>query len=723
MAKSRASDSGSDPSRKGTSRARRAVDGGASADAGADTGADADTDANTDTDADTLARASARVAALTDEIRRHDVLYYERDAPAIADAEYDALLDELAALEAAHPELLAPDSPTQRVGGRPVAALVSVEHRQPMLSLQNTYSREDVLEWVQSLADFLGESAGEPVFSIEPKLDGLALELVYEDGALVRAVTRGDGRIGDDVTHNVATIRSVPRRLATDAPPALLEVRGEVIMTHASFRRVNAERESAGEETFVNPRNLASGTLKMLDPRQVRKRPLDFVAYGFGALDGFDAASHGEAVAQIAAWGLPVAGDLATRGDLETVLAHHEALRARRNTLPFDVDGTVIKVDDFALQRRLGVRSKSPRWAIAYKFPAQQATSLVKRIEVSVGRTGALTPKAVLEPVYVGGVTVENVTLHNRDEIERLGVRPGSRVLVERAGDVIPKIVAVTEPGDGAPFVMPEHCPACGTPVVDDAEEVVLRCPNARCPAVFRRRLEHFVSRAALDIEGMGAKLIEQLCDTGRVARLSDVFALTHEDLASLPRMGDLSARNVLDGVAAARTRSFARVLYAFGIRHVGETVAALIADRWPSIAALRAVSADDLQDVAAIGPAVARSLLDWLADADEQADVDRMLSLGLAPTTPVAATSGTGILAGRSVLFTGALAELSRREAAELVKAHGGKLASGVTAKLDILVVGEKPGSKLKKANELGIEVLDEAAFLQLIRGGASRP
>ncbi|MCB9896848.1 MAG: NAD-dependent DNA ligase LigA [Planctomycetes bacterium] len=667
---------------------------------------------------DDLERARARVDELTRQIRRHDDLYYAKDAPEISDAEYDALVRELAAVETAHPELLSPDSPTQRVGGRPVEGLVSVEHRQPMLSLANTYSREEVLEWLESITAYLG--GDDPLrFSIEPKLDGVALEIVYEQGELVRAVTRGDGKVGDDVTHNVVTIRSVPRRLKTKKPPALLEVRGEVIMTHASFRAVNAERDSAGEEPFVNPRNLASGTLKMLDPQQVRKRPLDFVAYGFGATEGFAATSHGEAIATIASWGLPTSGELATLGDIESVLAHYDALQAKRNGLPFDVDGTVIKVDDFALQRRLGVRSKSPRWAIAFKFPAQQVTSVVERIEIQVGRTGALTPKAVIRPVYVGGVTVENVTLHNKDEIERLGVKVGARVLVERAGDVIPKIVAVTEAGDGEPFAMPERCPVCGTPVVDDEEEVVVRCPNPLCPAVFKRRLEHFVSRGALDIEGMGSKLIESLCETGLVRRLSDVFALEKEALAALPRMGELSAQNVLDGVEAAKTRSFARFLYALGIRHVGETVAALVADRWTSLDALRAVTADALQDVAAIGPAVAESLLGWLADEREQADVDRMLALGLAPTAPVVARAGEGVLAGRSFLFTGALAELSRREANELVKAHGGKLLSGVSSNLDVLVVGDKPGSKLKKANELGVQVMTEAEFLELVRGG----
>ncbi len=667
------------------------------------------------------AKSAARHRELVAEIARHDELYYQEDAPVISDAEYDALLRELEELEAAHPSLVTPDSPTQRVAGRPVSSLTPREHRRPMLSLSNTYSREEVLEWFDSVRDFLGDSADAALFHIEPKLDGVALELVYEAGRLACAITRGDGRTGDDVTHTVRTIGDVPRRLTGDDPPVLLEVRGEVVMTHANFAVVNTAREEAGEELFINPRNLASGTLKMLDPRVAATRPLDFMAYGLGACDGFAARGHAEAMEAVEALGVRTTGDLSLRGTLEEVLAHHDDLLSRRGDLPFDVDGTVIKVDDHALQSRLGERSRSPRWAIAFKFPAQTATSVVREIQLQVGRTGAITPKAVIEPTYVAGVTIEHVTLHNKDEIERLGVKVGDRVLLERAGDVIPKILQVTEDGGGEPFVMPDRCPVCDTPVVQDSEEVVVRCPNPACPAVLARRIEHFVSRAAMDVEGMGGKLVAQLVDTGLVTRLADLYTLTQEQLEELPRMGETSARNVLAGLEASKTRPFARVLFGLGIRHVGQHVAEVVADRWGGFEALRGASQEALEDVAEIGPTVASSLVAWLQDEDEQAQVDRMIEAGLAPATPAPAATGDGPLAGRSFLFTGKLERMSRREANEMVKAAGGRLVSGVSKNLDVLVVGEKPGSKLKKAQELGIEVLEEEAFLELVRGGDS--
>jgi len=661
---------------------------------------------------------SAEHAALADEIRRHDELYYQKDAPQISDAEYDALLRRLFDLEAEHPELATEDSPTQRVAGAPLAQLDAVPHRKPMLSLANTYSREEVVDWFESTRDYLGADDDALAFRIEPKLDGVAIELVYEHGRFVRAITRGDGKVGDDVTHNARTIRGVPRALHTDAPPALLEVRGEVVMTHASFATVNARREAAGEELFVNPRNLASGTLKLLDPREAARRPLDFLGYGLGVTEGFEAESHSEAMEQLEAWGVPTTAEWGLSGDLDAVLAHYDALLAGRDELPFDVDGSVIKVNAHALQKRLGERSRSPRWAIAFKFPARRASSVLREIQVQVGRTGALTPRAVIEPVHVGGVTIEHVTLHNADEIARLGVKPGDRVFVERAGDVIPKIVGLAEDGGGAPFVMPSECPVCGTPVVDDEAEVVRRCPNRACPAVLQRRLEHFVSRDALDVDGMGSKLLAQLVEQGLVTSLADLFELTAEQLAELPRMGEVSARNVVESLERSRTRSFARFLFALGIRHVGQHVAEVVAGRWPDLASLRAASTEDLEDVAEIGPTVAASLAEWLADADEQAMVERMFAAGVAPEAPAsaAADASAGVLAGRTVLFTGALQTLSRREAQELTKTHGGKLLSGVSGNLDLLVVGEKPGSKLKKAQELGIEVLEEAAFLELL-------
>jgi DNA ligase (NAD+) len=663
------------------------------------------------------ADAVAEHARLVTLIRHHDVLYYQNDAPEITDAEYDALFRELTALERRFPALISDDSPTQRVGGAPVSRLLSVEHSRPMLSLANTYSREEIADWFDSVNDFFAGKVEGLCFSIEPKLDGVAVELIYEHGRFVRAITRGDGKSGDEVSHTVATIRSLPLTLATDDPPALLEVRGEVIMTHRSFAAVNRARDAADEPRFVNPRNLASGTLKLLDPASAARRPLSFLAYGLGAVSEPIAQSHSGALRQLADWGLPTALDLAAQGDLAHVMDHHDQLLARRPELPFDVDGTVIKVDDFALQERLGERSRSPRWAIAYKFPAAQGRSVVVDITVQVGRTGAITPKAVIEPLYVGGVTIEHVTLHNKDEIERLGVKVGDSVLVERAGDVIPKIVAMVKDGGGPAWCMPERCPVCDTVVVDDPEEVVVRCPNAACPAVLRRRIQHFVARRAMDIDGMGEKLVDLLVSEGLVSGLSDLFDLDAEQLIELPRMGELSVANLLEAVERARTRTFDRLLFGLGVRHVGEHVAEVVAQRWPSIESLRGVTLEQLEDVAEIGPTVAASLGAWLQDPAEQDQLDRMLSLGLAPVAPEQ-TGGTGELEGRTFLFTGSLTELSRKEATEMVKARGGKLLSGVSKNLDVLVVGEKPGSKLKKAEALGIEVLTEEQFLALVRG-----
>ncbi len=652
------------------------------------------------------------------EIGRHDELYYQLAAPIITDEEYDVLLRELEDLERKHPELAAPDSPTTRVGGAPVPQLESVAHRQPMLSLANTYSREEVLEWCDSISDFLGVAPAEITFTCEPKLDGVAIEIVYEQGLLVRGITRGDGRVGDDVTHIVRTIRGLPHVLQGDTPPALLEVRGEVIMTRAHFEALNAARAEAGEDLFINPRNTASGTLKSLDPKVARQRPLSLVLYGLGQVDGFPRSSQWEDMLNLERYGLATGRHVGRRGALDDVLAHYDDLLARRDELPFEVDGAVIKLDDVALQERLGVRSRSPRWAIAFKFPARRGTSVVREIQVMVGRTGALTPRAVVEPVHVAGVTIEYVSLFNRDEVQRLGVKPGDRVIIERAGDVIPHIVGVSEDGGGEPFALPGSCPVCDTPVEEAEGEVVVRCPNPACPAVLKRRIEHFVARGGMDIEGVGEKLIEQLVEGAHVTRLADLYALDEETLAGLERMGTQSARNVLSGLEASRTRSFSKLLFALGIRHIGQHVAEVVAEHWPDLERLRAVGAEDLVDVAEIGPVVADSLLAWLADDAEQANVDALYAAGLAPVEPAPRVEGEGPLAGRTFLFTGTLEKLSRREANERVKAAGGKLLSGVSKNLDVLVVGAKPGSKLKKAQELGIEVLDEDAFLDLVGG-----
>jgi DNA ligase (NAD+) len=663
---------------------------------------------------------AARVAWLAAEIRRHDRLYYDLDRPAISDPEYDALLRELQDLEVVHPKLAAPDSPTQRVRDAAVEGLVQAQHRVPMLSLQNTYDDGEVREWVDSIAQFLGATPADLAFSCEPKLDGVALEVIYEQGRLAQAITRGDGRTGDDVTHTVRTIRGLPHGLR-GAPPRL-EVRGEVIMARAAFERVNRAREAAGEELFINPRNTASGTLKLLDPALAARRPLDMLCYGLGEAEGLAAPGgapprgHREAMQALAALGLPTALELSLRGGLDAVLAHHAALLARRDELPFEVDGTVIKVDDFRLAERLGLRARSPRWAIAFKFPARQGTTVVLDIHVQVGRTGMLTPVAVVAPVHVSGVTIENVTLHNRDEIARLGIKPHDRVLIERAGDVIPHIVAVTQAAPGEPWRMPAQCPVCRTPVREVEGEVAVRCPNPQCPGVLKRRIGHFVARGAMDIEGVGEKLIDQLVDGGMVRRLADLYALDEATLAGLERMGELSARNVMQGLQASRTRPLARLFTGLGILHVGETVADKLAERFGTLEALRAASLEELQGLAGIGPAVAASVRAFLDDPAERENLDLLLARGVQPAPAVRREGGP--LAGKTFLFTGTLTRLSRREAQERVKALGGTLLSGVSANLSVLVVGEKPGSKLKKAQELGVAVMEEEEFVRMVEG-----
>jgi DNA ligase (NAD+) len=670
---------------------------------------------------------AARVAWLTEEIRRHDRLYYDLDRPEIADPEYDALLRELRDLEAAHPELLAPDSPTQRVRDAAVTGLQQAEHNVPMLSLENTYDDAEVREWAASIAKFLGVEPGELVFACEPKLDGVALEVIYERGRLEQAITRGDGKVGDVVTHTVRTIRGLPHGLRATrgaGVPVRLEVRGEAVMTRAAFERVNKAREAAGEELFINPRNTASGTLKLLDPALAEARPLTMFCYGLGEAEGLRAAGgaaprgHREAMEALAALGLPTALELSVRGGLDAALAHHAALLARRDELPFEVDGSVIKVDDFALQQRLGLRARSPRWAIACKFPARQGSTVVLDIAVNVGRTGALTPMAVVAPVHVSGVTITSISLFNRDEVARLGIKPGDRVLIERAGDVIPHVVAVTHAGPGEPWRMPDKCPVCGTPARAVEGEAVVRCPNARCPGVLKRRIEHFVSRGAMDIEGVGEKLIGQLVDGGLVKRLADLYALDEATLAGLERMGEISARAVMAGVEASRTRPLARLIHGLGILHVGETVADKLADHFGTLEALRAATPEQMQGLAGIGPAVAASVRAFLDDEDERENLDLMLERGVKPAA--AARREGGPLSGQTFLFTGTLEKLSRREAQERVKALGGTLLSGVSKGLSVLVVGEKPGSKLKKAQELGVKVMTEEEFLRLVSEGS---
>jgi DNA ligase (NAD+) len=673
-------------------------------------------------------RGDAAVRRRVDELRRQvreaNWRYYTLSRPTLSDAEYDALFHELKRLEEAHPELASADSPTQRVGA-PVEAVAKVEHREPMLSLDNAFSEDDLREWVASLASYLKVGEFEGALVGEPKVDGVSIEVIYENGVLSQASTRGDGWVGEDVTHSVRTLHALPARLESKPsrpPPARLELRGEVFMTRRAFEKLNARLAERGEEPFANPRNLTSGTLKALDPAIARSRPLDVVFYGIGRCDGFAPESQQEMLAAFESFGLPshrsYGGALVAAGDVETMVAHYRALERQRDDLEFEIDGMVCKVDDFALRERLGLRSRSPRHAIAVKFKAMQGATRIRDIVVQVGRLGTLTPVAELEPVEIGGVTVARATLHNEEQIQRLDVRIGDRVFVERAGDVIPKVSAVIkESRDGSerPFHLPDRCPSCATAVVRDEESVALRCPNAACPARVQGSLEHFVSRGALDLDGIGPKLIEQLVREGLVTRASDLYRLAERraELRELDRMGERSVGKLLAALEAAKRPPLARFLFGLGIRDVGATVAELLAEHFGSLAALGAADDAALTSVKGIGPEVARSIRAWFHDAANAALIRDFEELGVVPEAPRREAAATeGPFAGKSVLFTGTLASMGRSEAEDKAKRAGARILKTVSKNLDILVAGADPGSKLEKARKLGIEIIDEAEF-----------
>lgn len=665
-------------------------------------------------------RAAARWRELVAEIRRHDALYYQAAAPVISDQAYDALLAELAHLEADHPELALPESPTQRVSGARDEAFPPHLHALPMLSLGNTYSQDELAEFFKRTLKALDmESDAELDWSVEPKVDGVALSLEYEAGRLARAATRGDGSQGDLVTANAYSLLNLPPRLKE---ARALTVRGEVYLDRARFQVLNAAREAAGDEPFANPRNLAAGTLKLHDSREVARRGLSLAVY---ALHGEDLpARHTERLALAAALGLPVLPARACRGEA-AVLAAIAALDAGRGALPYETDGAVLKLDSLALQERLGATAKSPRWGIAYKFAAERAATRLLAIRLQVGRTGAVTPVAELEPVQLAGTTVSRATLHNREEIRRRDLREGDRVLVEKGGEIIPKIVGVDEAardGRQRPFVFPEVCPACGAPLSFAEEEVAVRCENPACPAQLRRRLEHFASRGALDIEGLGKQWVEILVEQGLVRGLADLFALRAEQLTALERMGERSAANLLAAIERAKTRSWRRKLFALGIRHVGAETARTLAAAYPDLASLRAASAESLQALADVGPAVAAAVADYFTRESVARELDALAAAGLfAVSEPEAApAAGGGLLAGKTVVITGSFADASRAELKAWCEAQGARVTDSVSARTDLLLAGEKAGSKLAKAEALGIAIWDAA---RLARERAAAP
>lgn len=692
--------------------------------------------------------AAETAARLRAEIEQHNVRYYVYDDPSISDAEYDRMMRELQDLEAAHPELVTPESPTQRVGAAPVSAFGSVRHAVPMLSLGNAFDEEDVVAFDRRVTDTLRGAgllgpAQQAEYFCELKLDGLAISLRYEDGRLVQAATRGDGQTGEDVTSNIRTIKAIPLQL-TGPAPKVLEVRGEVLMNRADFEKLNAAQAKRDEKVFVNPRNAAAGSLRQLDPRITAKRPLRFFAYGWGEVQGlpgaqsglFDEApadaaaaaatlpekSHGAMLDWLAALGLPVNVKHNHRATgAEGLMAFYAKVGALRPELPYDIDGVVYKVDSLPAQKLLGFVARAPRFALAHKFPAEEATTTLLDIEVQVGRTGAITPVARLKPVFVGGVTVTNATLHNEDEIRRKDVRIGDTVIVRRAGDVIPEVVGAVldqRPADAREFVMPKACPVCGSAIERLEDETIARCTGGLfCAAQRKQTLWHAASRKALDIEGLGEKLVEQLVDSGRVKSLADLFSLRPLELVGLDRMGQKSADNLVEAIDKARAPALGRLLFALGIRHVGETTARDVARHFGSIEAIMDADEDALSSVPDVGPVVAGSIRRFFAEQHNRDVIDQLKAQGVHPVAEAVPQDTT--LAGKTFVLTGTLPNWTREEASMRIQAAGGKVSGSVSKKTAYLVAGEDAGSKLTKAQELGVTVLDEDALKALL--GAS--
>ncbi|MEZ6194991.1 MAG: NAD-dependent DNA ligase LigA [Planctomycetota bacterium] len=659
-----------------------------------------------------------RIAALRARIEELNRAYYVRSELLASDAEYDALFRELVALEDAHPELDSPTSPTKKVGAPPLEAFRSVTHGAPMLSLANAFDEADIRDFDLRVRRFLGDEDARVRYTIEPKIDGVGLSLTYEDGVLVLAATRGDSETGEDVTANARTIRSVPLALGgEEPPPARVEIRGEVFAEKARFAAFN-EGIAEAADRYANPRNFASGSLRQLDSGITAQRPLDAIFYALGLAEGVDVGSQADLVARFESWGLRTAGPhFRVCETIDEVVKEHARLEAARDELPFEIDGTVIKVDDFELRRVLGFRTRNPRWAVAVKFKAREASTRLLDVEISVGRTGALTPVAKLEPVGIGGVTVSSASLHNYDEIARLDVRIGDRVLVERAGDVIPKVTQVLlgeRDGAETPIVAPTACPVCGTPAQRDEEEVVLRCPNVVCPARVKGAIKHFASKGALDVEGLGDKLVDQLVDRELVRSPADLFRLGKDDLVPLERMGERSAEKLVAALEKARHTTLPRLLFGLGIRHVGERVAEIVAGRIEKPLDLLELTAEDLEAVHEIGEKAAAAIVAWGAEPDNAALLRDLDAAGLEARPEVRA--GAGPLDGATFVITGTLPNLSRKDAQNLIKKHGGKPVGAISRATDYLVAGEKPGSKLKKAEDYGIKVLDEAALLELL-------
>ena len=671
-----------------------------------------------------MATIEEQINHLRTQLRHHEYQYHVLDAPEVPDAEYDRLMRELRELETAHPTLITADSPTQRVGAAPLSAFEQVKHQVPMLSLDNVFDEESYLAFYKRVQDRLKTT--EPLtFCCELKLDGLAVSLLYENGELVQAATRGDGTTGENITANVRTIRAIPLRLHGDNIPARLEVRGEVFMPQPGFEAMNDEARRTGGKVFANPRNAAAGSLRQLDPRITAKRPLTFFCYGVGLLEGGELPrSHIARLQQFKAWGLPVSDRVRLCTGSDDVLAFYRQVEADRPSLGFDIDGVVVKIDSLDIQETLGFVARAPRWATAFKFPAQEQITLVKDVEFQVGRTGAITPVARLEPVLVAGVMVSNATLHNADEIERLGLRIGDTVIVRRAGDVIPQVVGVVldeRPENAREVVFPTQCPVCHSDVERVEGEAVARCTAGLiCGAQRKEALKHFVSRRALDVDGMGDKIIDQLVEKEYVKTPADLFRLTAGKLTGLDRMGPKSAQNVVNALEKAKETTLARFLYALGIREVGEATAANLAAHYGSVEALRAADIESLKTVQDVGEVVAKHVVNFLSEEHNQQVIDELLSPEINIHWPevqvIVPEEIDSPFAGKTVVLTGSLSILSRDEAKDRLTALGAKVSGSVSKKTDLVIAGEAAGSKLAKAQELGIDVIDEAEMIRLL-------
>jgi len=659
----------------------------------------------------------AKIAELRQQIETANYNYYILDNPTISDAEYDRLMRELEHLEATYPELKTPDSPTQRVGAKPLAKFNTVTHRIPLLSLDNAMDEGEIREFVARILKGLPDAEIE--FVCEPKIDGLAVELVYENGIFVSGSTRGDGVTGEEITQNLKTIRSVPLKLQTNRPiPSLLEVRGEVYMDKADFQHLNEQQLQDGKAPFANPRNSAAGSLRQLDPQITAKRPLKFFCYALGSCEGYTFQTHHEFLDTLRQWGFRVNPLIECYQSGEALVNYYRKIESIRDTIAYDIDGVVFKVDSLEQQTELGFKSRSPRWAIAGKFKARQEVTQITDIEASVGRTGAITPVAHLQPIPIGGVIVSNATLHNQDEIDRKDIHIGDWVVVQRAGDVIPQVVKVISErrtGTEKPYQIPPNCPVCDTPLVREKDEAKHRCPNISCPAQIKASIEHYASKRAMNIDGLGEKLVEQLVDDGLIKNVADLYYLKKEQLLEMERMGDKSAQNLLDAIAASKNISLARFLFALGIRNVGEHTGKVLEKAFGTLARLGKATEDELLAIEDIGPIVAESIINFFNAESNRQTIDKLLSSGIhfMATQTIPQKSK---VTGKTFVFTGTLSQFSRDEAQSLVEKIGGQTASSVSKKTDYVVVGENAGSKAETARRLGVPILSESEFLELI-------